>query len=92
MIESTTFKPGVSRRYSERAGLSIQRRGRYSRMFASAVYRFVHRTEGTTSVEYAVMLAMILAAVIGAIGAVGGQTSGLWSSIQGQLNNAGVGS
>ena len=53
---------------------------------------FFRRSEGTTSVEYAVMLAMIIAAVISAIGAVGGQSGGLWANIQAQLSTAGFGS
>jgi pilus assembly protein Flp/PilA len=49
-------------------------------------------SDGTTSVEYAVMLAMIIAAVISAIGAVGGQSGGMWGNIQAALNTAGFGS
>jgi len=41
--------------------------------------------DGTTAVEYAVMLAMILIAVIGAIGLVGGQTGGMWGHVREEL-------
>jgi Flp pilus assembly pilin Flp len=58
----------------------------------SSVRRFLSRSDGTTSVEYAVMLAMIIAAVISAIGAVGGQSGGMWANIQSALNTAGFGS
>jgi Flp pilus assembly pilin Flp len=56
------------------------------------IRQFLRDSEATTSVEYAVMLAMIIASVIAAIGAVGAQSGGLWSNIQGGLNSAGFGS
>lgn len=56
------------------------------------IRRFLTATDGPTAVEYAVLLAMILMAVITSIAAVGTQTSGLWSTIQTGLSNAGVGS
>ena len=56
------------------------------------VVAFVKGEDGPTAVEYAVMLAMIIASVIAAIGAVGAQSGGLWSNIQGGLNSAGFGS
>ncbi|HVU88003.1 MAG TPA: Flp family type IVb pilin [Pirellulales bacterium] len=56
------------------------------------IRRFLRDSEATTSVEYAVMLAMIIASVIAAVGAVGAQSGGLWSNIQGGLNAAGFGS
>jgi len=45
--------------------------------------------EAVTSVEYAVVLAMILMAVIGAIGTFGSETCGLWGGIQGDLKEVG---
>ena len=45
--------------------------------------------EATTSVEYAVVLAMILMAVFGAIGSFGVQTGGLWGGIEGDLDVVG---
>jgi pilus assembly protein Flp/PilA len=53
--------------------------------------RFFNREEAATSVEYAVMLALILIAVIGAIGAVGGETGGLWGTLDADMANAGLG-
>jgi pilus assembly protein Flp/PilA len=58
----------------------------------NALLRFWHDDDGATSVEYAVMLALILVAVIGAIGSVGGQTGGLWGGIDTDLTSAGFGS
>ena len=54
----------------------------------SMIRRLLRGSEGTTSVEYAVMLAMIIASCIAAISAVGGQSGGLWSNIQANLNIA----
>lgn len=45
--------------------------------------------EAVTSVEYAVMLALILIAAIGAIGSFGAQTGGLWGGIEGDLDDVG---
>jgi Flp pilus assembly pilin Flp len=47
--------------------------------------------EGATSVEYAVVLALILMAVMGAIGSFGAETGGLWSGINGDLEEVGFG-
>ncbi len=52
------------------------------------IRRFLYDADGVTSVEYAVMLAMILAVIIGSIGAVGSQTGSLWSTIQAGVVNA----
>jgi Flp pilus assembly pilin Flp len=61
-------------------------------MSLTRIRQFLLGSDGTTSVEYAVMLAMIISAVIAAIGAVGGQTGGLWTSVQGGLSAIGFGS
>jgi pilus assembly protein Flp/PilA len=45
--------------------------------------------DGATSVEYAVVLALILMAIIGAIGSLGSQTGGMWGGIVGDLAEAG---
>lgn len=45
------------------------------------IARFLRSDDGATSVEYAVVLALILMAVVGAIGAVGAETGGMWSGI-----------
>ena len=47
--------------------------------------------EGATSVEYAVVLALILIVVMGAIGSFGAQTGGLWGGINTDLEEVGFG-
>jgi pilus assembly protein Flp/PilA len=54
--------------------------------------RIIHREEGATAVEYAFMLALILMAVIATVATLGTQTSGVWTSSQQKLDNAGFGS
>jgi pilus assembly protein Flp/PilA len=44
-----------------------------------------------TSVEYAVMLALIITVIIGAIGAVGQNSGGLWGGISGKLDDTNFG-
>ncbi len=51
--------------------------------------KFLREEEGTTAVEYAVMLAMILMVTIGAVGAVGGQSGGMWGGIESELTEVG---
>lgn len=43
----------------------------------------------TTSVEYAVMLALILAGVIGSISVFGNAQGGMWGGIRNDLDSAG---
>lgn len=50
--------------------------------------KFLSEETAATSVEYAVMLAMILMACIVAIGTVGMETSGLWSDNESGLQGA----
>jgi Flp pilus assembly pilin Flp len=45
--------------------------------------------EAVTSVEYAVVLALILMAIISSIGALGSQAGGLWGGIRGDLQEVG---
>jgi pilus assembly protein Flp/PilA len=45
--------------------------------------------EGTTAVEYAVMLAMILMAMIGTISLIGGETGALWGRSLEELRSVG---
>lgn len=51
--------------------------------------KILRNEEAVTSVEYAVVLAMILMAILGAIGSLGTQTGGLWSGIQDDLTDVG---
>lgn len=46
---------------------------------------FVRDEEAATAAEYAVMLGLVLLSVIAAIGVVGGQTGGLWGSIDSNI-------
>lgn len=53
--------------------------------------RLLRDDEAATSVEYAVMLALILVAVIGAIAQVGEASGGMWGGIRDDLIEFGVG-
>ncbi|MFH5804305.1 Flp family type IVb pilin [Alienimonas sp. DA493] len=55
----------------------------------TAIRRFLTTEDGPTSVEYAVMLALILASIFGTIGAVGGTTGGLFARSESQLDAVG---
>jgi pilus assembly protein Flp/PilA len=57
-----------------------------------SIRRFILESDGTTAVEYAVMLAMILMAVIAAIGTLGSQSGGMWGGVNGNLTSHGFGS
>jgi Flp pilus assembly pilin Flp len=48
--------------------------------------RFWRRTEAATSVEYAIMLALILMVVFGAVTAVGTKTSKSWTNSANSLS------
>lgn len=54
--------------------------------------RFISDERGTTSVEYAVMLACVLMMVISAVVVFGGQTGTLWGNSNQKLTGAGLGS
>lgn len=56
------------------------------------VARFLRRTDGPTTVEYAVLLAGIVAVCIGAITLVGGGTFNFWNNNHHQLQNSFSGS
>jgi Flp pilus assembly pilin Flp len=45
-----------------------------------------------TSVEYAVMLALIMGTIFASVVAFGTATSGTWNNVQVSIHNAGVGS
>jgi Flp pilus assembly pilin Flp len=53
--------------------------------------RFCREEEATTSVEYAVMLALIIGSIISAISLVGGKSGGMWGGIQTNMNTYGIG-
>lgn len=51
--------------------------------------RFFSSDEATTSVEYAIMIALILMVCIVTVKAVGNSTSGIWANNQEKLEEAG---
>ena len=55
------------------------------------IRQFLSDTSAATSVEYAVMLALILIAVIGAVAAVGQSTANSFNSTSSKLQAAGFG-
>ncbi|MBA3313897.1 MAG: Flp family type IVb pilin [Planctomycetota bacterium] len=55
----------------------------------SPLLRLLRSEDGPTTVEYAVMLALILASIIAAIGSVGAGTGGMYSHIDSELNSHG---
>jgi pilus assembly protein Flp/PilA len=57
-------------------------------MFHSCSVKFLGSEQGATSVEYAVMLALILVAIFTAITALGSSSSGIWANDASQIQNA----
>jgi len=55
----------------------------------NALMRFLDSEDGPTTVEYAVMLALILASIIAAIGTVGNGTGNMYGHIDSELTNHG---
>jgi len=53
------------------------------------LYKLFCDEEAATSVEYAVILALILMAIISAIGSVGTRTGGMWSGIVAKVTAVG---
>lgn len=53
------------------------------------VQKFIQDEQGPTSVEYAVMLALILMSCVVTIKALGSSTSGLWATNQQRLEEVG---
>jgi pilus assembly protein Flp/PilA len=56
-----------------------------------SIRRFLLDDDGTTAVEYAVMLALIIATVITAIAALGSGADGMWGGIDSDLDGVGFG-
>jgi pilus assembly protein Flp/PilA len=54
-----------------------------------AIARFIWNDSAATSVEYAVMLALILIAVLAAIGTVGAKSGGMWGGVVSSLQSSG---
>ena len=55
------------------------------------VRRFLNDDQGTTAVEYAVMLALILLVCIVGVAAFGNSQDSYWGRINGQMNTHGIG-
>lgn len=55
------------------------------------IRRFVNDDQGTTAVEYAVMLALILLVCIVGVAAFGNSQDSYWGRINGQMNTHGIG-
>ena len=56
----------------------------------NSLRRFFRDEDGTTAVEYAVMLAMIILTAFGAIAAFGQSNSGGWNKVQTEMEAHGV--
>ena len=63
-------------------------RPRLAVTIAPQVREFIWRDDGPTSVEYAVMLAMIIVVCIGAITLVGGGTFDFWDNNRSELESS----
>jgi pilus assembly protein Flp/PilA len=61
-------------------------------MFGAAIGGFAGSEQGVTSVEYAVMLALILMVIFSAISALGSSSSGMWANDLSQVQSATGGS
>lgn len=57
--------------------------------FRTRLKNFLLDTNGTTAVEYAVMLALILVTMIAGITAAGSGVSDWWNNINTELDNSG---
>ncbi len=53
----------------------------------SRVINLLNNDDGTTAVEYCVLLALIVMGVIGAVGTFGAETGGLWGGINDDLSS-----
>lgn len=58
------------------------------RQLFCATSRFVRREDGATSVEYAVMLALIISVIFGTIGLLGLEIAGAWNASEGSITQA----
>ncbi len=55
------------------------------------IRRFLNDDQGTTAVEYAVMLALILLVCIVGVAAFGNSQDSYWGRINNQMNDHGIG-
>lgn len=54
------------------------------------IRRLVREEDGTTAVEYAVMIALILVVIMGAISSMGGGTGAMFGNIDGEMSSHGM--
>lgn len=59
------------------------------RYYVKQLGKLLEDDDGVTSVEYAVVLAMILMTILGAIGSVGQETGAMWGRIENDLIDIG---
>jgi pilus assembly protein Flp/PilA len=57
----------------------------------TSIRRFFNDEQGTTAVEYAVMLALILLVCIVGVAAFGNSQDSYWGRINGQMTDHGIG-
>jgi len=57
--------------------------------FLTSIRRFLNSDDGTTAVEYAVMIALIIVVVIVGLQATGGGVAGWWGDIDSDLQSNG---
>lgn len=57
--------------------------------FAKQLWNLIRTEDAVTSVEYAVILALILMAIMGSLGAFGQQHGAMWNGIEASLRDRG---
>lgn len=57
--------------------------------FVKQLWNLIRTEDAVTSVEYAVILALILVAVLGSIGSFGQQQGAMWNGIEANLRDHG---
>lgn len=57
--------------------------------FAKQLWNLIQTEDAVTSVEYAVILALILVAIMGSIGSFGQQQGAMWNGIEANLRDHG---
>lgn len=62
------------------------------RAWKSRLHRFLRSEDGPAAVEYAVLLALILTGIIASVSSFGAGTGGMFSTVNGELNNTNFGS
>ena len=79
------FRIGAGHRSFFRFYRKILLQPRYAMFIFRTIRHMLSDDDGATTVEYAVMLALILAAVIGAVTMLGTEAGGWWGGIDSSL-------